>query len=166
MAAMDMAIEDGVDILSVSLGSLFNAFYRKSIVIGAFSAVKKGIFISCSGGNSGPYSFSMSNEAPWILTVGASTIDRKIKATVMLDNNQEFEGESALQPNDFPPTLLPLAYPGSNASDSDAKYCTPASLNNTIVMEKIVLCESGKISQADKGEAVKAAGGAAMIFMN
>uniref|UniRef100_M1BBG6 Subtilisin-like protease n=1 Tax=Solanum tuberosum TaxID=4113 RepID=M1BBG6_SOLTU len=166
LAAMDMAIEDGVDILSISLGSLSNAFYRNSVALGAFSATKKGIFVSCSGGNSGPYSFSMSNEAPWILTVGASTIDRKIKATVVLGNNQEFDGESALQPHDFPPTLLPLAYPGSNASDSDAKYCTPASLNNTNVMGKIVFCESGKITRADKGIAVKAAGGAAMIFMN
>ncbi|KAK6783227.1 hypothetical protein RDI58_021024 [Solanum bulbocastanum] len=166
LAAMDMAIEDGVDILSISLGSLSNAFYGNSVALGAFSALKRGIFVSCSGGNSGPYSFSMSNEAPWILTVGASTINRKIQATVVLGNNQEFDGESALQPNDFPPTLLPLAYPGSNASDSDAKYCTPASLNNTNVMGKIVLCEAGKITRADKGIAVKAAGGAAMIFMN
>ncbi|PHT92537.1 hypothetical protein T459_00419 [Capsicum annuum] len=109
---------------------------------------------------------STSNEAPWILTVGASTIDRKIKATAVLGNYQEFDGESAFQPNDFPPTLLPLAYPGSNASNSGAKYCTTASLNNTTVMGKIVLCEDGIIARANKGKAVKAAGGAAMILMN
>ncbi|KAM3343790.1 hypothetical protein P3S68_025880 [Capsicum galapagoense] len=97
---------------------------------------------------------------------GASTIDRKIKATAVLGNYQEFDGESAFQPNDFPPTLLPLAYPGSNASNSGAKYCTTASLNNTTVMGKIVLCEDGIIAPADKGKAVKAAGGAAMILMN
>ncbi|KAM3321914.1 hypothetical protein P3S67_003065 [Capsicum chacoense] len=33
-------------------------------------------------------------------------------------------------------------------------------------MGKIVLCEAGIIARADKGKAVKAAGGAAMILMN
>ncbi|XP_016501599.1 subtilisin-like protease [Nicotiana tabacum] len=166
LAAMDMAIEDGVDVLSLSLGRLTNNFYSDNIALGAFSAMEKGIFVSCAAGNSGPSSFSTANEAPWILTVGASTIDRKIKATAVLGNNEEFDGESAFQPSEFPPTLLHLAYPGSNASDSDAKYCTPASLNNTNVMGKIVLCEVGRTTRVDKGKAVKVAGGAAMILMN
>ncbi|XP_055819495.1 subtilisin-like protease [Solanum dulcamara] len=166
LAAMDMAIEDGVDVLSISLGFRFNEFYEDNIALGAFSAMEKGIFVSCAAGNSGPYSFSTSNEAPWILTVGASTIDRKIKATAVLGNNQEFDGESAFQPSDFPPTLLPLIYPGTNASDILAQYCHPTSLNNTNVMGKIVLCEVGITTGVDKGIAVKAAGGAAMIIMN
>ncbi|CAN4077851.1 unnamed protein product [Withania somnifera] len=166
LAAMDMAIEDGVDVLSLSLGRLTNNFYQDNIALGAFSAMQKGIFVSCAAGNSGPFSSSTSNEAPWILTVGASTIDRKIKATAVLGNNQEFDGESAFQPSDFPPIQLTLAYPGINASDFDAKYCTPDSLNNTNVMGKIVLCEVGITTRVDKGKAVKAAGGAAMILMN
>ncbi|XP_060211081.1 subtilisin-like protease [Lycium barbarum] len=166
LAAMDIAIEDGVDVLSLSLGGQRNNFYQDNIALGAFSAMEKGIFVSCAAGNSGPSSFSTANEAPWILTVGASTIDRKIKATAVLGNNQEFDGESAFQPSDFPPTLLPLVYPGSNASDFSAIYCTPASLNNTNVMGKIVLCERGLTTQVDKGKAVKKAGGSAMILMN
>ncbi|KAF3639412.1 putative subtilisin-like protease SDD1-like [Capsicum annuum] len=166
LAAMDMAISDGVDVLSLSLGKLTNNFYEDNIALGAFSAMEKGIFVSCAAGNSGPSSSSTSNEAPWILTVGASTIDRKIKATAVLGNNQELDGESAYQPSDFPPTLLPLAYPGNNASNLNAKYCTPASLNNTNVVGKIVLCEVGITTRVDKGKAVKAAGGAAMILMN
>ncbi|XP_049377985.1 subtilisin-like protease 3 [Solanum stenotomum] len=166
LAAMDMAIDDGVDVLSLSLGTLTNNFYEDNIALGAFSAMQKGIFVSCAAGNSGPSSFSTSNEAPWILTVGASTIDRKIKATAALGNNQEFDGESAFQPSDFPPTLLPLIYPGSNVSNFNAKYCTPDSLNNTNVMGKIVLCEVGITTRVDQGIAVEAAGGAGMILMN
>ncbi|CAN4077852.1 unnamed protein product [Withania somnifera] len=166
LAAMDMAIEDGVDVLSLSLGSQTLNFYQDYIALGAFSAMEKGIFVSCSAGNSGPNSFSTSNGAPWILTVGASTIDRKIKATAVLGNNQEFDGESAFQPSDFPLMQSPLVYPGSNASDVLAKYCYPDSLDNTNVTGKIVLCEIGITSQDDKGKAVKAAGGAAMIIMN
>ncbi|KAJ8555691.1 hypothetical protein K7X08_013187 [Anisodus acutangulus] len=166
LAAMDMAIDDGVDVLSLSLGRLADNFYQDNIALGAFSAMEKGIFVSCAAGNSGPSRSSTANEAPWILTVGASTIDRKIKATAVLGNNQEFDGESAFQPIDFPQTLLPLVYPGINASDILAKYCYPTSLNNTNVTGKIVLCEVGVTAQVDKGEAVKAAGGAAMILMN
>nr|ANS59494.1 tobacco root exuded subtilase precursor [Nicotiana tabacum] len=166
LAAMDMAIEDGVDVLSLSLGGVAYNFYEDVIAVGAFSAMEKGIFVSCAAGNSGPSSFSTSNEAPWILTVGASTIDRKIKAAAVLGNNEEYDGESAFQPSDFLPTLLPLAYPGSNESDIWAKYCNPTSLNNTNVTGKIVLCEVGITSRVSKGEAVKAAGGAAMIIMN
>uniref|UniRef100_M1BBG5 Subtilisin-like protease n=1 Tax=Solanum tuberosum TaxID=4113 RepID=M1BBG5_SOLTU len=166
LAAIDMAIEDGVDVLSISLGSRARQFYEDIIALGAFSAMERGIFVSCSAGNSGPYIFSISNDAPWILTVGASTIDRKIKATAVLGNNQEFDGESAFQPSDFPPTLLPLIYPGINTSDILAKYCYPTSLSNTNVMGKIVLCVAGITRAVDKGIAVKAAGGAAMIIMN
>ncbi|XP_009781099.2 subtilisin-like protease [Nicotiana sylvestris] len=166
LAAMDMAIEDGVDVLSLSLGRLTSNFYSDNIAVGAFSAMERGIFVSCSAGNSGPYRFTISNEAPWILTVGASTIDRKIKATAVLGNNEEYDGESAFQPSDFPPTLLPLAYPGNDASDSYAKFCTPDSLNNMNVMGKIVLCEVGNTTRVNKGKAVKAAGGVAMILMN
>ncbi|OIS99529.1 PREDICTED: subtilisin-like protease SBT1.7 [Nicotiana attenuata] len=166
LAAMDMAIEDGVDVLSLSLGGVAYNFYEDVIAVGAFSAMEKGIFVSCAAGNSGPYRFTISSEAPWILTVGASTIDRKIKATAVLGNNEEYDGESAFQPSDFPQTLLPLAYPGNDASDSFAKFCTPDSLNNMNVMGKIVLCEVGNITRVNKGKAVKAAGGAAMILMN
>ncbi|XP_060207190.1 subtilisin-like protease [Lycium barbarum] len=167
LAAMDMAIEDGVDVLSLSLGRLTDNFYQDNIALGAFSAMEKGIFVSCAAGNSGPSSFSMANEAPWILTVGASSIDRKVKATAVLGNNQEFDGESAFQPSDFPPTLLPLVYPRSNALDSNVTFCTPALLNNMNVTGKIVLCESaGNTTRVEKGIAVKAAGGAAMILMN
>ncbi|KAK6158083.1 hypothetical protein DH2020_005397 [Rehmannia glutinosa] len=119
LAAMDTAVDDGVDILSLSLGGSSFNFYNDFIALGAFSAMEKGILVSCSAGNSGPFNFSLSNEAPWMLTVGASTIDRKIRATAVLGNNESFDGESTFQPTDFPQTLLPLVYAGMlNTSDS------------------------------------------------
>ncbi|CAN1186343.1 Subtilisin-like protease 3 [Linum perenne] len=68
------AIEDGVDVLSLSLGSPSDHLYDDIIALGALRAIQNGIFVSCSAGNSVPDRSSLANEAPWILTVGASTI--------------------------------------------------------------------------------------------
>ncbi|KAK9984511.1 hypothetical protein SO802_034036 [Lithocarpus litseifolius] len=81
LAALDTAIEDGVDVLSLSLGGFTAPFYEDSIALGAFTTIQKGILVSCSAANGGPFYGSLSNEAPWILTVGASTINRSIRAT-------------------------------------------------------------------------------------
>ncbi|CAL5442275.1 unnamed protein product [Camellia sinensis] len=165
LAAMDAAVEDGVDILSLSLGGPSQPFYEDSIALGAFGAIKNGVFVSCSAGNSGPFNTSLSNEAPWILTVGASTLDRQIQAQVVLGNNYQFNGESLFQPSDFPSTQLPLVYAGMNSPDS--AFCAPGSLDGTDVKGKVVLCQrGGNIARIDKGQTVKDAGGAAMILMN
>ncbi|KAI5661699.1 hypothetical protein M9H77_21022 [Catharanthus roseus] len=167
LAAMDAAVDDGVDILSLSLGGGSAPFFEDSIAIGAFGAIQNGIFVSCSAGNAGPYNATLSNEAPWILTVGASTIDRKIRATAVIGNGAQFDGESLFQPNDFSTTPLPLVYSGAFGNHEDAKLCAPGSLNNTNITGKIVMCErGGNIARISKGQTVKDAGGAAMILMN
>ncbi|MCD7449303.1 hypothetical protein HAX54_051045 [Datura stramonium] len=157
LAGLDAAIEDDVDVISISIGSAdFPPLYDDNIAIGAYSAMMKGIFVSCSAGNRGPGSGSVINGAPWILTVGASTIDRKISVVAVLGNGEEYEGESAFQPTNFSRKLLPLVI--GNACES---------LNAIDVKGKIVLCDtSGYSSRAVKGGVVKNAGGAAMILMN
>ncbi|KAH6824247.1 hypothetical protein C2S53_017420 [Perilla frutescens var. hirtella] len=167
LAGIDEAVEDGVDVISISLGLGGGGFFEDSIAIGAFSAMEKGILVSCSAGNEGPFLSYVGNGAPWILTVGASTIDRKLSAKAVLGNNQQFNGESAFQPKDFPETLLPLVYAGMlNASDDYAPYCFNETLYQFDLRGKIVVCETGGNSRIEKGEAVKSAGGAAMILTN
>ncbi|KAK1430273.1 hypothetical protein QVD17_12904 [Tagetes erecta] len=83
LAGMDQAIEDGVDLMSLSLGFGDDTpFYNNPIAIGAFASMQKGIFVSCSAGNSGPLAYTVHNGAPWITTVGAGTIDRHFAAYV------------------------------------------------------------------------------------
>lgn len=87
LAAFDDAIADGVDIISVSLGSDFPfEYFEDPIAIGSFHAMKYGILTSNSAGNSGPDPYSVSNIAPWTLTVAASSIDRKFVAQAVLGN--------------------------------------------------------------------------------
>lgn len=82
LAGFDAAISDGVDVLSVSVGGDPVEFFEDGISIGSFHAVKHGIIVVGSAGNSGPGRGTVSNVAPWMFTVGASTIDREFSSYV------------------------------------------------------------------------------------
>ncbi|MBA0750101.1 hypothetical protein Gogos_003962, partial [Gossypium gossypioides] len=89
LAAFDDAIADGVDIISLSVGS-FSAseYFDDTIAIGAFHSMKNGILTSNSAGNSGPSLSTITNFSPWSLSVAASTIDRKFVTRVKLGNGE------------------------------------------------------------------------------
>ncbi|MFQ6627198.1 hypothetical protein Gotur_006049 [Gossypium turneri] len=147
LAAFDDAIADGVDIISVSLGSEFPVPYDVDpIAIGAFHAMKYGILTSSSAGNSGPWPYSVSNYAPWTLTVAASTIDRKFVAKAVLGNGQAFTGLS-INSFELYGKTYPLIWGGdaanysAGASQDLSKYCITGSMNSYKVEGKIVFCE-------------------------
>ncbi|XP_010918054.3 subtilisin-like protease [Elaeis guineensis] len=165
LAGMDAAVDDGVDVISISLAGSSFPFYYDSIAIGTLGAIQKGIFVSCAAGNSGPDSASLSNEAPWILTVGASRIDRLLRTTVTLGSGVELDGESAYQPSSFRSSQLPLVYPGASGNRSVA-LCSNRSLDGIDVRGKIVLCFEGEVDVESKGETVRSAGGLGMIIAN
>ncbi|XP_006446947.2 subtilisin-like protease SBT1.7 [Citrus clementina] len=162
-AALDAAIEDGVDVLSLSIGlgpDQHKEFHANAIAIATFKAVKKGIFISISAGNWGPKPFSVVNDAPWMLTVGASTTDRSIVTSVQLGNQETYDGESLLQGTGIPSEQLPLVYPVTKNASATTN-CPPETLKSIDVKGKVVLCQLS----ADPQDVLDA-GGAAMILMN
>ncbi|XVF79950.1 hypothetical protein PTKIN_Ptkin15bG0031300 [Pterospermum kingtungense] len=165
LAAIVQAIEDGVDVLSLSLGSVSEAepYYQDYLAIASFFAVKSGIFVTFSAGNTGPFKYTAVNTAPWIMTVAASTMDRSFPAIVKLGNGQIFEGSSLYTGKNIQP--LPIVY-GKTAGSEGAEYCIPGLLNPKLVKGKIVICEQGFISLASKGEQVKLAGGAGMLIVS
>ncbi|KAJ4966787.1 hypothetical protein NE237_018636 [Protea cynaroides] len=77
LAAMDRAVQDGVDCLSLSIGLDPEEPYHKNIIaLNAFNAMRKGVFVSAAAGNYGGFPSSVMNTAPWMTTVAAGTIDR------------------------------------------------------------------------------------------
>lgn len=124
LAAFDAAIHDGVDVLSVSLGGDAVPFFNDSVAIGSFHAVKRGIVVVCSAGNSGPGPGTVSNMAPWQITVGASTIDRQFPSYVVLGKTMSFQGESlsieALPKRKFFPVVAATSAKTTNASVEEA----------------------------------------------
>lgn len=164
LAAMDQAIADGVHVISLSVGANGYApeYDHDSIAIGAFGAAQNGVLVSCSAGNSGPGPYTAVNIAPWILTVGASTIDREFPADVVLGDNRVFGGVSLYSGAGLGNTKLPLVYAG----DAGSRYCYPGKLDEAKVLNNIVVCERGGNARVAKGSAVKLAGGAGMILAN
>ncbi|CAN1846630.1 Subtilisin-like protease SBT4.9 [Linum perenne] len=75
LAAFDDAIADGVDVISISIGSVDpQDLNYDSISIGGFHATSRGILTVQSAGNYGGAGGTASL-APWLLSVAASTID-------------------------------------------------------------------------------------------
>uniref|UniRef100_A0A0D9V6P8 Subtilisin-like protease n=1 Tax=Leersia perrieri TaxID=77586 RepID=A0A0D9V6P8_9ORYZ len=132
LAAIDDAIHDGVDVLSLSLGTLENSF-------GALHAVQKGITVLYAAANFGPAPQLVRNTAPWVITVAASKIDRSFPTVITLGDKRQIVGQS-------------MYYEGNNSSGSsfrllvDGGLCTKDYLNGTDVKGKIVLCISLEIS--------------------
>ncbi|OWM64985.1 hypothetical protein CDL15_Pgr028703 [Punica granatum] len=163
LAAIDQAVVDGVDVLSLSLGGLSKPFYADNIAIASFGATRNGVFVSCSAGNLGPSPSTVTNTAPWIMTVGASYMDRSFPTKVKLGDGQSFEGSSLYS---GPRTKrLPLVY-NTTAGGTGAGFCLTGSLDPKLVKGKIVVCERGVNSRTAKGEQVKLAGGEGMLLLN
>ncbi|KAF0926175.1 hypothetical protein E2562_022013 [Oryza meyeriana var. granulata] len=158
LAGMDAAVKDGVDVLSISLGGLSEPFDKDPIAIGAFGAVSKGIAVVCAGGNSGPMPFTLSNEAPWMLTVAAGSVDRSFRATVRLGDGEAFDGESLSQDKRFSSKAYPLYY------SQGTNYCDFFDANIT---GAVVVCDTETpLPPTSSIDAVREAGGAGVVFIN
>ncbi|XP_057969305.1 subtilisin-like protease SBT3.9 [Malania oleifera] len=170
LAAFDDAIYDGVDVISISLGSSFPAPYYSddTMAIASFHAVANGITVVTSAGNSGPIPQRVISNAPWLITVAASTIDRSFLTQITLGNNQTLVGQSIYsgeKMNKFYPLVTGEDVASSDAYE-DAKYCEVGALNATLVEGKAVLCFQAynQSSATIALRAVLEAKGAAVIF--
>lgn len=146
LAAFDDAIADGVDIISISLGGSTRNYFTDSIAIGAFHAMRNGILTSGSAGNRGPDLATLTNFAPWYLSVAASTIDRKFFTEVQLGNNKTYEGIS-INIFDLKNEKYPIIYGGdapnttAGADGLVSRSCFDYTLDRNLVKGKIVLCD-------------------------
>nr|TKS18272.1 hypothetical protein D5086_0000005210 [Populus alba] len=170
LAGFDVAISDGVDVLSVSLGGAIDEYSDDAIAIGSFHAFKKGITVVASAGNSGPGPGSVSNVAPWLITVGASTLDRAFTIYVALGNRKHLKGASlsqkSLPARKFYPLISGARAKASNQSEEDANLCKPGTLDSEKVKGKILVCLRGVNPRVEKGHVALLAGAVGMILAN
>lgn len=169
LSAVDQAVSDGVDVLSISLGGGVSSYFRDSLSVATFGAMERGVFVSCSAGNGGPGPVSLTNVAPWVATVGASTLDRDFPATVRLGSGRTLSGVSIYKGrmNLSVGKLYRVVYLGSNSTSPDpSSMCLEGTLDRKQVSGKIVICDRGISPRVQKGQVVKEAGGIGMILAN
>nr|DAD28794.1 TPA_asm: hypothetical protein HUJ06_030262 [Nelumbo nucifera] len=164
LSAIDDAIDDGVDIISVSVGGTSPTYFVDTIAIGAFHAFKKGILFSASAGNKGVSPLSLSNGAPWILTVAASTVDREFRSDVYLGNSKVLKGY-ALNPfkmEGYYGVINASAAAAPGVPSRNASLCQNNTLDPTLIKGKIVVCIMGS---TDSGKSLKQGGARGVIFI-
>ncbi|XP_051194572.1 subtilisin-like protease SBT3.8 [Lolium perenne] len=126
LAAIDDAIHDGVDVLSISIGGAGHE------IPGTLHAVQRGISVVFAGGNDGPVPQTVTNAAPWVTTVAASTIDRAFPTLISLGNQEKLVGQSLqYNPSVTSSDFKNLVYAGR---------CDAASVASSNATGKIVLC--------------------------
>lgn len=160
IAAIDQAIRDGVDVISLSLGLSIDddddgdaGLESDPIAVAAFAAIKKNVFVVASCGNDGPYYWSLINGAPWIMTVGAGTISREFQGTLTLGNGVSYDFPS-LFPEDFPSVQFPVTYIES------------CNVGNQTLANRIIVCnENVSIGSRLQVQQAKSTGAAALVLI-
>ncbi|KAK4277644.1 hypothetical protein QN277_015608 [Acacia crassicarpa] len=142
LKAMDEAIHDGVDILSLSIASDLPLYsdvdMRNGITLGAFHAVAHGISVICSAGNEGPNGQTVQSPAPWITTVAASSTDRSFPTPITLGNNWTTLGHGMFTGNDT--GFVNLVYPEESEELQSPRYCNSLSPDDRWVRGNVVFC--------------------------
>ncbi|KAK8696299.1 hypothetical protein V6N13_001435 [Hibiscus sabdariffa] len=156
IAAIDQAIADGVDVLSMSLGLDELELYEDPIAIATFAAIQKNIFVSTSAGNEGPDVETLHNGTPWVLTVAAGTMDRDFVATLSLGSKGSVNG-LALYPGNFSSSQISIVF--MDACDNTTELRE--------IKQKIVVCQdpAGDDSLNDQVNNVQLAGNTAGVFI-
>ncbi|XP_057435528.1 subtilisin-like protease SBT4.14 [Lotus japonicus] len=146
LAAFEAAIHDGVDVISISIGGGNADYDHDSIAIGAFHAMKKGIITVASAGNDGPSMGTVTNTAPWIVTVAASGIDRTFRSTAQLGSGKNVSGigVNCFNPKRKEYSLINgIDAAKDSKSKDDAGFCYEDSLEPNKVKGKLVYCKLG-----------------------
>ncbi|KAK4345711.1 hypothetical protein RND71_035887 [Anisodus tanguticus] len=149
IAAMDQAVADGVDILTISYGWVNIPLYQDSIAIASFGAMMKGVLVSASAGNSGPELGTLNNGIPWIFTVASSNTDRSFSGTLTLGNGLKITGFSL-----FPVATiikdLPVLY-NESISPCDSSHILSQVPN---AGHRIMICYSTAVEVEDQMAAI------------
>lgn len=150
VAAIDQAVHDGVDILSLSVGPNSPPATTKTTFLNPFdatllAAVKAGVFVAQAAGNGGPFPKTLVSYSPWITSVAAAIDDRRYKNHLTLGNGKILAG-IGLSPSTRPNQTYTLVAANDVLLDSSVMKYSPSDcqrpevLNKNLVKGNILLC--------------------------
>ncbi|XP_066379518.1 subtilisin-like protease SBT2.5 isoform X5 [Miscanthus floridulus] len=147
IAAVDQAVEDGVNVISLSMApssvSPGPASFLNLLEAQLLLATKAGVSVVQAVGNAGPDANTVVSFSPWILSVAASTTDRKYRKSIIIGNGKVFScgALSAPTPGE---TMYPLAWAddvvNENSSDRAVNCQDPNIFIRPLVQGKVIIC--------------------------
>ncbi|BFI28637.1 tRNA guanosine-2'-O-methyltransferase [Marchantia polymorpha subsp. ruderalis] len=166
-AGIEEALKDGVDLITISLDNgLDKPMFEDLLAISSYHAMRQGIFVSFSAGNTGPSAGRVVHGEPWSMAVAAGTTDRFLGSDVRIGLQGRAKPSIAMRGSiitQFPTITAPFA-----KFTNTSKFCLNNTLDPSEVQGKIVFCLRGDLSEdlQDKAEMVMDAGGVGMIAGN
>ncbi|WP_229758950.1 S8 family serine peptidase [Peterkaempfera bronchialis] len=164
VAAVNQAVADGVDVINYSVsgstGSVVN-----SVESAFYNAAHAGVFVATGAGNTGTAG-SVSHNAPWEMTVAASTHDRRYRATLALGDGRSFTGVGTGAAVESAPLVTASAVGRDGANSGQVSECWSGTLDPVKAAGAIVVCRRGGNDRTEKSAAVQEAGGVGMVLYN
>jgi uncharacterized repeat protein (TIGR01451 family) len=166
LAAIDQAVADGVDVINYSIGGGANDPWRDDDSLAFLAARDAGVFVASSAGNDGPGASTVSSpaNAPWVLTVGASTHNRHFANSLT-----GMSGGGSPAPADMPGESITAAYGPHRIVHAKTKgdaLCLQPFPAGTWTQGEIVVCDRGVNARVAKAENVKAGGAGGFVLAN
>ncbi|MGH2358499.1 MAG: S8 family serine peptidase, partial [Candidatus Limnocylindria bacterium] len=178
IAAIDQATADAVDVVNFSIGGGSSDPWGDLDAQAMLNGRAAGVFFSVSAGNEGPGASTVGSpaDAPWVLSVGASTHDRRF-ATSLVD----MAGGGSAPPADIEGKSLttglgtaPIVYAGDYGSAlcgaGPANEATGEAAINPFTpgtfSGEIVVCDRGTYGRVEKGQNVMEGGAGGYVLAN
>ncbi|MGP4031088.1 S8 family serine peptidase [Pseudarthrobacter sp. 1C304] len=165
VAAVEQALEDGVDVLNYSIsGSATSVIDPVSVAF--LNAAAAGVFVAASAGNSGPTASTVNHGGPWVTTVAASSFSQELQGTVEFADGTKFRGASIMNKEVKDAGVVLAANAAAAAGNPNAALCGPDTLDPAKVAGKVVVCDRGTFDRVAKSAEVARGGGVGMILVN
>ena len=164
IAAIDAATADVVDVVNFSIGGGSTDPWQDPLGLSFFGAHAAGVFVAASAGNSGPnpQTIGRPSNSPWLLSVGASTHNRRPTGVVTATKSNGTQ--LVITGLSLTTGLTSTALVDGKALGNEG--CDPFNAaQQAQVAGKVVLC-TGSLGRVVRGTNVRDAGGTGMILMS
>jgi subtilisin family serine protease len=164
-AAIDQAIADGVDVINYSIGGGPTNPWDDADSESFLGARDAGVFVATSAGNDGPGPETVGSpaNAPWVMSIGASTHNRLLANSLV-----GLSGGGSAAPGDIAGKSLTSGYGPAEIVYAGAfgdPLCGTPFAPGTFDGE-IVICDRGVNPRVEKGRNVEVGGAGGMVLAN
>jgi minor extracellular serine protease Vpr len=160
VSAVDQAVADGVDVLTVAVTG---GPELDTVDLALLGAVEDDVFAATPAGNG----LRVAGHAqPWTTTVGSTSGPRRA-GRLLLSDGTSLSGVMASRRTVPATTVVEAASaPAPGFTRDQARLCVPGALDAGRAGGRIVVCERGEVARVDKSAAVELADGVGMVLVS